>query len=780
MRLSASFPCLPPFDVEAKQEILLEKVSSKMAIGTKERLIDKLRNELYKKHNWTGETAVKFMVPIILAIRHKDAQALAKDTPEDEAIVWALQYIREGGKRELDTVLNQITQSHQGVSPLLQETLESMIASVMRQPDGIILDVLDYLDNNKDILRALRNEDFIGTLFERSVSDAFRGDDGRFYTPRNIILLVREMMRLLLKHENPEHPISSYTACDPCCGSARFLIYWSELIIDEIKLKNPSIKRPELLKQLKKTAERNLFGADIHEDTAAFGCLNMLLHGDGATNITDHDSLDHFGFFADMPLLNEFALEFQDKWDTYRSGSQRPDIAELLDKIEAKKAIVNELLNTDKIDLSNVKWLELTHIIRDLLIVDRQYPTGWKSIRALQRRFKRRAVFETMVDVWATRNPDVIDNFDIVMSNPPFGRQAELMINDPYLLCQYKLATEIWVRDMNKGMTELVLTRTLAKGTSLYSYYILLLHKHFNKLYVEAEDEVKFEKLSLLILRRLANDKRIQWGGQSKTALAETLAESLNRHIVTIDDDVRLTDLSNNEAKRVCSEYLYEGGTPGKLLTHEIVNHFNKEWLTVEDISGTDGYASKSTLVFNGKSHTIYYDHSGKPIIFKGTLPKQVLFIEQFLRMVKDGGKVFTVLDTGVLSNIGDEYVRQFIYKNARVHTIVEFPHGAFKAAEANVKTAVVLLEKGEHLPNYQFFGALPMYLGYRLNDQNVPPIPQNDLGKVLCDYSVHLGFSTLLPHCCQSSSQNETPVDNSCNWFQTRSCTFWKNQVEV
>lgn len=733
-----------------------------MTMLTKERLIDKLRDELYVKHNWTGETAVKFMVPIILAIRFKYAFALAQNATEDDAIFWALGELRQGGKTELDTTLTQVSHQYQNISPLLQETLREMITFVMRQPDGIIYDLLDYFDRNKDLLRALRDEDFIGTLFERSVSDAFRGDDGRFFTPRNIILIVREIMRLLLEKQNPNREMADYTVCDPCCGSARFLIYWSEHLTSEIKQEQPFIKRPDLLAWLKETAERTLFGADIHEDTAAYGCLNMLLHGDGASNIAVQDSLDHFGFFADMPLLREFAAEFQRRWDAYNSGParQRGDIEGYLNIIEERKAIVADLLTVEEIDLSTPKWLDVMRIIRALLRADQKYPTEWDSTRALQRRFKRQTVFETMLDEWAGRNPDIANGFDVLITNPPFGRQSDLMIDDPFLLSQYRLATEVWVGDMNKGMTERVLTRTLAKGKSLHAYYIGLVRKHFAKEYVEDVDEVPFDQLPMTILRRLAEENGIETKGQSKAELAAALNEKLGRRIVEREDDVQLSDLSASEANRVCSQYLYEDNKPGEALTSEIVAHFGKEWLTVEDIEGPAGYASKVTLIFNGEPHTIYYDDAGKPIIYKSPLPKQVLFVEQFLRMVKQGGKVFTVLDTGVLSNLDDEYIRRFMFKSAQWWVTVEFPHGAFKAAKANVKTAVVLLERRKAPGlDYEIFGSLPKYLGYDPRKKDTPPIFENDLGRVVCDFNLALNGQRL---CLED-----------CPWTEKRFCRF-------
>jgi type I restriction-modification system DNA methylase subunit len=751
-----------------KRRVTDSTLEENMTTPTKERLIDKLRNELYKKHSWTGETAVNFMVPIILAIRHLDSQALNERTPEDDAILWALNELREGGKRALDDTLNTLSRQYQarGVSPLLQDTLETMIGFVTRQPDGIIFDVLDYLHRNKALLRSLRDEDFIGTLFERSVSDAFRGDDGRFFTPRDVILIVREMMRLLEHKLQPERKISEYTVCDPCCGSARFLIYWSEHIKDEIENElrqwQAIVTRPELLARLKETAEHTLFGADIHPETAAYGCLNMLLHGDGAANIVAHDSLDQFGFFADMPLLREFAQEFQKKWADYNNGPvrNRRDLIPKLYDIAAKKGIIGDLIEADKIDLSDLKWLNVMRVIRLLLEVDNAYPTQWESIRAIQRRFKRRAVFETMVDEWASRNPDIANGFDILITNPPFGRQADLMIDDPFLLSQYKLATELWVRDMSKSMTEEVLSRTLAKDQALIDYYIALMKKHFDKEYVKELDEVSFSKLSMDALRRIAERNGLKTSGLLKSELTKTLSEALGRRIVNKTDGIKLDDLLASEARRVCSEYLYDGNNPGEVLASEITAHFGKEWLTVEDIEGPDGYASKVTLIFNNEPHTIYYDDEGHPIIYKNSLPKQVLFIEQFLRMVKEGGKVFTVLDTGVLSNLEDEYIRRFIFKHAYWWATVEFPHGAFKAAKANVKTAIILLERRKEPGlDYEIFGSLPRYLGYDLRKKDTPPVFENDLGKVTCDFSVFL--------------DGERLCSKDCVWAVKRYCYF-------
>ncbi|MFO8035028.1 MAG: N-6 DNA methylase [Anaerolineales bacterium] len=623
---------------------------------TREQLIDKLRNELYANHGWSGETAVNYMVPIILATRHLD------DEESEDSIHEALKELRHRGKMALGETLLSIRDEYRDVSPLLQKTLGGMINDVTDLPTGTIDEILDYLDDNPTILQAFRDEDFIGTLFERSVSDAFRGDDGRFFTPKNIILVVREMTRLLETSVRQDLDISELTVCDPCCGSARFLIYWSELIIDDLKRDINECHSSNIRSELRRIATKNLFGADVHRETAAYGCLNMMLHGDGATNISNLNSLNHFGIFTDMPLLTNFSEEFETKWDEYTSlpGVSGADLQLKVELIETKRDVISDFLEADELNISNEKWLDFLSIIEHLLDMDREYSTGWETIRDIQRRSKLPPVFKEMVGEWSKHNHDISNGFDVLITNPPFGRQSDLMIDDIYILSQYKLATELWVGDLTKTQTENLLSRTLANETGISLYYIDLLNEHFNKQYIEANDEVHFKDIKSNTLNQFAESHNIDISDLNKEGVVSRITEALGRVVVQRSDNIELDEILSSKLSTVCSSYLFDSHNPGEILINEIKSYFGKEWLTVEDIKGEEGFKSKSTLVFNDEPHTIYYDDADKPIVFKNSLPKQVLFIEQFLRMVKPGGKVFTVMDTGVLSNIGDEYVSAY------------------------------------------------------------------------------------------------------------------------
>lgn len=147
-----------------------------------------------------------------------------------------------------------------------------------------------------------------------------------------------------------------------------------------------------------------------YDQPAAYGCLNMLLHGDGATNITTHNALDHFGFFADIHALRNFAREFSTGWDKYNDligpARQNDDLASALHEIDSKKDVLRRLLTEDSMDLSypTANWVDVSHIIRRRLRVNQEYPTGWRTIHAIQRRYKHHAVFETMMDIRSVKS----------------------------------------------------------------------------------------------------------------------------------------------------------------------------------------------------------------------------------------------------------------------------------------------------------------------------------------------------------------------------------------
>jgi type I restriction enzyme M protein len=73
----------------------------------------------------------------------------------------------------------------------------------------------------------------------------------------------------------------------------------------------------------------------------------------------------------------------------------------------------------------------------------------------------------------------------------------------------------------------------------------------------------------------------------------------------------------------------------------------------------------------------------------------EILFIEQSLKWLKQGGRMGIVLPNGILGNPGDEYIRRWILKNCWILACVEVPVEAF-IVEANVGilTSLLFLKK--------------------------------------------------------------------------------------
>jgi type I restriction enzyme M protein len=80
---------------------------------------------------------------------------------------------------------------------------------------------------------------------------------------------------------------------------------------------------------------------------------------------------------------------------------------------------------------------------------------------------------------------------------------------------------------------------------------------------------------------------------------------------------------------------------------------------------------------------------------WKSNVAPEVLFIERCLKWLKPGGRMGIVLPNGILGNPGDEYIRQWILKNAWVLASIDLPIEAFVVeANVNILTSLLFLKK--------------------------------------------------------------------------------------
>ena len=151
------------------------------------------------------------------------------------------------------------------------------------EDEGVLCELLEEIDgiDFKNVDSDVKGDAF--EFFLRKVTNGNK-DLGEYYTPRHI---VKMMVKLI-------NPVYGETIYDPCSGTGGFLLECfkhlrentdirinpsdSELVIEEKKIKKTFIK------------EKSIFGREI-TSTARIAKMNMILFGDGHTNIKQMDCL---------------------------------------------------------------------------------------------------------------------------------------------------------------------------------------------------------------------------------------------------------------------------------------------------------------------------------------------------------------------------------------------------------------------------------------------------------------------------------------------------------
>ena len=146
--------------------------------------------------------------------------------------------------------------------------------------------------------------DVKGTAYETIVSNTLKQEAGQFFTPRNIIKCMVEMM----------DPDQNTRVLDPACGSGGFLVMVLDHVrrkiaknlypdLDDVRLE-AKYNSPEVNEAVREYAEKMIFGFDFDPDLKKAARMNMVMAGDGHSNIYNINSLDYpHGSKPDVPLI---------------------------------------------------------------------------------------------------------------------------------------------------------------------------------------------------------------------------------------------------------------------------------------------------------------------------------------------------------------------------------------------------------------------------------------------------------------------------------------------
>ncbi len=146
--------------------------------------------------------------------------------------------------------------------------------------------------------------DVKGTAYETIVSNTLKQARGQFFTPRNIIKCMVQML----------DPGPNDRILDPACGSGGFLVS----VLDHVRNKiardlypdedelwlQQRLNTPEVVERVKEYAEKMIFGFDFDPDLKKAARMNMVMAGDGHANIFNINSLDYpEGQLPDVSLV---------------------------------------------------------------------------------------------------------------------------------------------------------------------------------------------------------------------------------------------------------------------------------------------------------------------------------------------------------------------------------------------------------------------------------------------------------------------------------------------
>jgi len=164
-----------------------------------------------------------------------------------------------------------------------------------------------------------KNVDILGEFYEMVIREAFKQTKGLFLTHPNIVLFILAVLEVESlvseKLRNPDED-SRYRlpfVIDPSCGTGTFLVHYMKYVqkyVDENRTTistgdddiDDFIERQMSGNNANKWVIDYVYGID-NEQVLATACqINMILHGDGSTNIYATDGLDSFENYSKLEV----------------------------------------------------------------------------------------------------------------------------------------------------------------------------------------------------------------------------------------------------------------------------------------------------------------------------------------------------------------------------------------------------------------------------------------------------------------------------------------------
>jgi type I restriction enzyme M protein len=199
---------------------------------------------------------------------------------------------------------HELAEKPETESDQVKDSILSMIQSIVkRTPYGDVLKDNIHLKNPKTfhyIIKQLSAVSFSdssldskGAAFEYFVRATLKGKKlGQYFTPRELVQVMLSIVGQK-KIVNAVVSGSGIKVLDPACGTGGFLVFLMQDTLNKISkmLADREINRSTFDNAKKAIKENIFFGSDANEGVAASAKMNMIIAGDGHTNIQHEDSL---------------------------------------------------------------------------------------------------------------------------------------------------------------------------------------------------------------------------------------------------------------------------------------------------------------------------------------------------------------------------------------------------------------------------------------------------------------------------------------------------------
>ena len=228
-------------------------------------------------------------------------------------------------------------------------------------------------------------KDILGDFFEGIIRDGFKQNKGQFFTHTNIVTFILwglQLDRLAIKRINKDKEIPYLI--DPSAGSGTFLIEYMRFITENIKrrFRSQLSHSRDVVDKIEsdwfypdhrenRWAQTFIYGIEHNFDLGTASKVNMILHGDGSTNIFVKDGLLPFNSYVKETAPNALnssnidknyaGKEINGQFDVVVSN---PPFSVSLDN-DTKNILSSSFLFGDKKNSENLFIERYYHLLRE-------------------------------------------------------------------------------------------------------------------------------------------------------------------------------------------------------------------------------------------------------------------------------------------------------------------------------------------------------------------------------------------------------------------------------